>query len=243
MFDFAVLRALVALAARGERVTVVDGGFHLGSYSRGVLKTWPGARIIGFEPDPETHSAAAALAATLSEVELLNAALGAAAGQAEFFRGAMAATNSLRPRPDTPGHPYFPARAQLTGGTFVHVVALDDILSERDIDRVQLLKLDLQGGELDALRGARRLIGEGRADVIQCEVVFVRKYADQPYFWEICAHLSGHEYRLHSFMDLKIGPYDDEVDSGPRQTQWNQADAIFLSPDLQRRLDTNWSPM
>jgi len=229
------LETLHTLLPVAGPITVVDGGYHLGAYARSILSLRPEARVIGVEPDPETWARAARqpLAARL---ELVQAALGAAPGRAEFFRGPVAATHSLLPRPAEAGRPYYPARAALTGGTFVDVVTLDDLLAARGIGRVHLLKLDLQGAELQALHGARRLLAAGGAEVIQCEVVFVRKYAGQPLFWEICAHLAGAGYRLHSFTNLRTGSYD-AGDTPARQAHWNQADAVFLSPAVQHRLD------
>lgn len=236
MHGFDVLKIVDFAARGGEPKTVVDGGFHTGSYTRKILSAWPDASIIGFEPDPEIYSAASRFALNYKNIELLNVALGSAAGRSELFRGDMAATNSLLPRPESHGRPYFPSAAQLSGGVFVDVVALDDALSERGVTRVSLLKLDLQGWELEALKGAQKLINDARVDVIQCEVAFVRKYQSQPLFWEICAHLARAEYSFHSFVDVKIGPYDPEA-TGPRQSQWNQADAIFVSPEVRRKMD------
>ena len=234
---FDVLRPLVELAGpRDAPKTVVDGGFHRGGFTRQVLQAWPASRVVGFEPDPEICRAGAPFAAAHETVDLRECALGAEPGRAAFHRGEMAATNSLLPRPDAGGRPYFPARARLTDRAEVSVVALDDVLAETGIDRLDLLKLDLQGGELAALQGARRALEAERIGVVLCEVVFVEKYRDQPLFWEICACLAAWAYSFYAFLDVKEGPYDTEA-PGPRSGQWNQADAIFLSPSVRQRLD------
>lgn len=235
MADFQTARALSRLVDPKGRRTVVDGGFFQGGFTKSIQAAWPNARVLAFEPDPKSFANAARNFAENRNITLFNAALGERSAKAEFFRGEQPATNSLLPRPDSADQPYFPAKATLKGGTTVDVVALDDVLDKAGIDHVHLLKLDLQGAELAAMRGAKRLLAQGRADVIQCEVVFVAKYRDQPLFWEICAHVAQYGYRLHSFVDVVTGPYD--AATGPRKKQWNQADAIFLSAKVQALMD------
>jgi hypothetical protein len=54
-------------------------------------------------------------------------------------------------------------------GEPIQLISLDDFCSDRAIDHIDLLKLDLEGGELDALRGARALLDNERIDLIQFE--------------------------------------------------------------------------
>jgi hypothetical protein len=88
-----------------------------------------------------------------------------------------------------------------------------------------------------ALRGAARLLQRQAVRIVVCEVVFVRKYENQPLFWDLAAFLEQKGYSFHSLFDVKIGTYD-KSDGTPRDTQWNQADAVFLSMDMRERLDT-----
>ncbi len=47
---------------------------------------------------------------------------------------------------------------------------LDDILPEAGVHHVRLMKMDIEGSETDALRGARRHLQEGRIDYIYFEI-------------------------------------------------------------------------
>ena len=51
----------------------------------------------------------------------------------------------------------------------IEVRTLDDVLCERKVDRVRLWKLDVEGLELAALRGARQLLAQSRIDAILFE--------------------------------------------------------------------------
>ena len=47
---------------------------------------------------------------------------------------------------------------------------LDDYCAEHGIERIDLLKLDVEGAELEALRGAERLLREARVGCVMFEV-------------------------------------------------------------------------
>lgn len=221
---------------RAGPTNIIDGGCHHGVFARKALEIFPEANIIGFEPDPESWRSAVNALAKNPQVEIVNAALAGEQGRAEFFRGANSATNSLSPRPEGSAKPYYPKSATLSGGATVGVTTIDQECARRSIKNVDLLKLDLQGGELEALKGAQALLSENRIQLILCEVVFIAKYQSQPLFWRLCQHLDQFGFSLFYLDDLKIGLYDGHP-TDLRQRQWNQADALFLSTELRKRLD------
>ncbi len=232
-----LLAHLVGL--RGQSVNaswIIDGGCHRGEFAAQALNHFPASHVLSFEPDPDSFQLAQRNLGSQSRSVLVNSALGARKGQAEFFRGAYTATNSLLPRPKEEAKPYYPEAASLTGGYQVDVSTIDDECAERGIDVVDLLKLDLQGGEKAALEGASEMLASQRVNVIFLEVVFVRKYHEQPLFWEIWQQMEHFGYTLYSIEDIKIGLYHQEEVS-LRHRQWNQGDAIFLSPKLRAVLD------
>jgi hypothetical protein len=81
--------------------------------------------------------------------------------------GAESGCNSLRP----------PAVVTATSPVSVHVVPLDRWLAEQGIDRVDFIKLDVEGGELDVLRGAANLLEREPRPVILAEVQDIRTRA------------------------------------------------------------------
>jgi len=78
-----------------------------------------------------------------------------------------------------------------------------------------LIKLDLQGYELHALRGAPRSLGHSRAVLL--ELSFREFYKDQPTPGAVLTHLEEAGFRLHALSpDLPAG------------RPLEQADALFL---------------
>lgn len=51
----------------------------------------------------------------------------------------------------------------------VPAMTLDQFLSSADIRHIRLLKLDIEGGETDALLGARQTLGAGKVDLVLLE--------------------------------------------------------------------------
>ncbi|MDY6782974.1 MAG: FkbM family methyltransferase [Cyanobacteriota bacterium] len=82
----------------------------------------------------------------------------------------------------------------------VQTRCLDDIVEISDID---FLKLDVQGAELDVIKGASRLLK--KTLVVHTEVEFVPLYRNQPLFGEIDIALRSHNFLIHTFLKLMGG--------------------------------------
>ena len=54
-------------------------------------------------------------------------------------------------------------------GESIDLVSLDEFCAEAEIDHIHLLKLDVEGGELEVLRGASRLLASNAIDLVQFE--------------------------------------------------------------------------
>jgi FkbM family methyltransferase len=104
---------------------------------------------------------------------------------------------------------------------------LDDVLPADEA--VDFLKLDIQGAELLALRGAERTLT--RTAVVHCEVEFSPLYRGQPLFPEVQGHLNARGFAL---VDLLVAHrYSHRVPSGrvaPDRLIW--ADAVFFREDV-----------
>ena len=81
----------------------------------------------------------------------------------------------------------------------VPVVALDDYCAEAGLTRVDLLKIDTQGFELNVLTGAERLLRSGAVRAVYLEVNFAPLYEGQPRADAVLAHLWDRGYDLVTF--------------------------------------------
>ena len=58
----------------------------------------------------------------------------------------------------------------------VNTTTIDHLFLDKSID---VLKLDLQGGEYNALKGAEKILDQGKIKIIICEVMFESHYEEQ----------------------------------------------------------------
>lgn len=133
----------------------IDVGAHNGSVLVDIVRLAPRGRHFAFEALPHL---ADALRARFPGVSVQAAAVGAARGRAEFVHVLNdPAYSGLRQRS------YDRADVQLSH-IAVDVVCLDEVIPD-DV-AIAFVKLDIEGGELDALRGAQRLLRRWRPVVV-----------------------------------------------------------------------------
>lgn len=143
----------------------IDIGAYKGIYSMVAAKKLRGnGTIIAFEPSPREYRRLC-LNLRLNRMAIVRPemlALGAATTQTEFFQVASGDTsrNGLRP----------PASSDPVAKISVAAVSLDDYVARHHLQRLDVIKLDLEGGELDFLRGAAAVLAEFRPILI-CEVL------------------------------------------------------------------------
>ncbi len=149
-------------------MTVLDLGAHHGLYTLLASKlVGRKGRVIAFEPSPRERQRLAKHIKLngADNVSVEDCALGAESGEADLFLadGANDWCNSLR-RP-----------AESRGQTVrVQVRRLDDVVSQLGLSKLDFLKMDVEGAELDALRGATRILGDAVRPVILAEVYDIR---------------------------------------------------------------------
>ncbi|GAA1398609.1 FkbM family methyltransferase [Luteococcus peritonei] len=120
----------------------------------------------------------------------------------------------------------FPRMAEVVSSTPVQTTRLDDV---EHLDRVDHLKIDVQGSELMVFRHGRRCLSQVTS--IQTEVGFHRIYRDQPLFAEVDAELRQQGFVPQAFVNIKDWPlapvqWADELSSTARQLV--EADVLYV---------------
>lgn len=80
---------------------------------------------------------------------------------------------------------------------------LDDIAELFTDKHVHLMKLDVEGEELDVLKSAEQLLKEQRIDVLYVEAGFNRKGTQQTYFGDLDALLQSYSYSVFKIYEQK----------------------------------------
>jgi hypothetical protein len=84
----------------------------------------------------------------------------------------------------------------------IHVALLTEILSDKDIAEPALLKIDVQGFELSALKGCGALLERFHDIYVECS--FVELYGGQAFADEIIMWLQQRGFRLAGVYNLAL---------------------------------------
>ncbi len=185
-------RALERLARPG--MVALDIGAHIGYHTR-LLARRVGAdgRVIALEPHPRTFEALRQNTRDLPNVTALRAAAAESAGSAELHDYLMMSASGSLHYDQALAHQQ---RARMGAGDVaprnaadfepqryrVQTVAIDDCLDQLGIARVDIVKMDIEGAELAALRGMRRAIANspGLALVMEYNPSALQAFGHEP---------------------------------------------------------------
>lgn len=168
--SFKMLQTLRRLGLRPS--TVIDGGANIGQFARAAAETFPEARVLSFEALPEVAARLRTNLADCPHATPFESALGSHDGTLRFFRSAYDLASSALPSASEDGE-------ELE----VSVGRLDTLLASEALRAPVLLKLDLQGYELEALRGAPETLA--RTDHVLLEIAFESAYVGEASFGEL----------------------------------------------------------
>jgi FkbM family methyltransferase len=202
------------------------GGAHLLVMARRV---GPTGRVLGVEPRPRAHRLLRWLvdrSGLASRIRLLPVALDESTGWA-----------SLR-------IPVVPTRAHFHGSTDdregtaafgglphreinVPTERLDDVIAAEGLDRVDVLKCDVEGAELRVLAGARKVL-EHHRPVVLLEADDLHQQREDATAAEVLALVCSYGYRVHRYRRGMLEPVDGVVDG--------EDDYVFLPEERAPRV-------
>ena len=165
--------------------TVVDIGANRGQFALVARRSFPDARIISFEPLPQPARQFRAVFSHDSRVELHECAIAPKHGCAPLHISKRDDSSSLLPIGALQSH-IFPGTQEI-GTATVAVAPLDEYVTDKDLDAPALLKLDVQGFELQALQGCERLLSRFAFVYVECS--YIELYAGQALADEVIAWL------------------------------------------------------
>ena len=213
-----------------EEIFIVDvGAMPEGAPRYDILMKNYRTRLVGFEPNEEQLEKLHQL--DDSSAEYLPYFLGE--GKDHQFNVTRYPGCSSLYQPDPQLIDLFTSIGACAGGNFevmevgqVSTNRLDDIYQH---PAAHMIKLDVQGAELDILQGAEKTLQ--KTLVLESEVEFVPLYREQPLFGDIQCFLREKGFLLHKFIDMSgrcFRPISTSNNPYVPMSQLLYADAIFV---------------
>jgi FkbM family methyltransferase len=137
---------------------VLDVGAHIGCFTlKAAKEVGPEGRVVSFEPSSENFRLLTLNVNSndYSNAKLFNVAVGSAPGTAKLNLGSRKGTNSL----------LSDAGVEKVGIEEVPIRTLDSIADELKLTKVSFVKIDVEGFELEVLKGGRNILASSHPSI------------------------------------------------------------------------------
>lgn len=199
---------------------VYDVGAYRGEFAEMTIRNWPDCYVTCFEPQQNRIADLAELSRrTAGRVSYETVLLGAEPSDSVDFYLSETGSSVL---PNATG-------AQPTM-TKVSMKTLDEHRAQPTSRPCRFLKLDVQGYELDVLRGAESTLA-AETEVILAELNYLEIYQGVPLFHELIAWLADRGFVAYDIAGIIRRPLDEAL--------W-QADFVFVRANSPLRRDQRW---
>lgn len=171
-----------------------DVGANVGQTADAILRYFPGASVHCFEPISATYQQLVRAVGGRAHVRCRQDALGSAVGSAVVSLHRNSELNTLVP--------HGPRADDLTGEhEAVRVNTLDAYCAAEAVDHIDVLKMDVQGWEVEVLRGAQEMLAHNRVRSVLSEVGFRRGDRDMQHFAELNDLMETSRFWLAGFYE------------------------------------------
>lgn len=187
------------------RLIALDVGANEGIYANTLKMLAPDATVFAFEPHPLTFSRLQ-ISAAQHAYTAINQACSDTAGPLRLYDHAESKTGSQH------ASAYCDVIEGFHGSTAhawdVVATTVDDFVAEHALRTIHLLKIDVEGHELNVLRGAQQSLARGIIDVIQFEFNALNVIS-RVFFRDFCECLPYYKfYRMLPTGIIPLGPYN-----------------------------------
>ncbi|MEM6883633.1 MAG: FkbM family methyltransferase [Verrucomicrobiota bacterium] len=196
---------------------IIDAGAYLGTWSQQVHQIFPEAKILLIEPQPSLKEDLQALAEGIPGSYFCACAVGAAAGEVLLYQQH---SNSRIISPES-------SLAQQKTNT-VEMRTLANLCQTCDFPNPDLIKLDLQGSEMAALKGAGNLWGNTEVFIVESSWLPI---GTSELAYELIHAMHKKGYRLYDVYGMNYRQLDNAL--------W-QTDFIFVQENSQLISNISW---
>jgi FkbM family methyltransferase len=185
----------IAKLVHNDHPTVFDVGANVGQSIKRFRSIFPKSVIHSFEPSPTAFATLKQRTSKIRDVRLSNCAMGSQPGQMPFLENSSSLMSSFLPIGEA-------GWWEVTKTTTVDVKTIDHYCQEENIDRIDILKSDTQGFDLEVLKGAEESIRTNKLGLIYLEINFAELYKKSPSISEIYDFMRNRDFLLVCFYPI-----------------------------------------
>ena len=212
------------------RIDVVfDIGANVGQSALHYLSWFPEARIYCFEPAADTFRQLEQAVGNRERVECFRLAFSSSPGRGRIVHGSFdfggdvlvggSVTRFLLTLSNAPG---VHNKDRMED---VSIDTVDAFCRRQRIDRIGFLKIDTEGGDLEVLKGAARMLDRRSIDIVQVEAGMNKGNATHVSFEALKEFLEARQYYL-------FGMYDQAGEQRLRRPYLRRANPVFISESV-----------
>ncbi len=198
--------------------TVLDVGANVGDFAKLAREVFPDAAIYSFEPLPDCFAQLRSSLPGDTNFFPIETGVGSRDETLDFFRSFHSPSSSFLKMEEFHKEAFpYTNEGQAAEPLKISVKTLDGLLSGKELEKNILVKIDVQGFEIQAIEGAEQILDAAR--IVILEMSFAHLYQGQPLFHDVYENMYERGYRFRGSVAQMLHPETGEI---------VQTDAIFV---------------
>lgn len=163
----------MAKFVKTDKPILFDVGANVGQTIKDFKEVFNNSTVHAFEPSPDTFNILKTNTTHFKDVVYWNYGVGSTSGDLLLNEYNHSNTNSFLDI-----HNY--ENKNLKSTSQVKVITIDQFIRDNDIKKIDVLKIDTEGFELEVFKGAETSLKSGKIDLLFFEVNFIETHKDSP---------------------------------------------------------------
>jgi FkbM family methyltransferase len=162
-----VINTLIKQILKSDPKTIIDVGANVGDYAKMLRAKFPDAEIHCFEPGSETFERLISNTKEL-HLKLHNFAVGSCNGTITLVKGSNDKDGTMLTAYKDAISNIFTFAGEPNENIICNMICIDGFYNDT-VEKIDFMKIDVEGHELEVLKGAAKMISEDKIGIIQFE--------------------------------------------------------------------------